>query len=99
MNVDDKVHGHQQDGIKGLLLILDVESVNHVLKLLNSGSLQDTYHLEEFLTVTLNGENLLEWDGCHQVRNEASFDVIPGDHPPRGDFLAIVIIVGRSEVN
>ena len=99
MNVDDEVDGHQQDGIKGLLLIPNIESVNNVLKLLNAGSLQDTYHLEEFLTVALNGENLLERDGCHQVRNEASFDVVPCDHPPGGDFLTIVIIVGRPEVN
>jgi hypothetical protein len=98
MNVDDEVHGHQQYGIKGLLLILNVEPVNHVLKLLNAGSLQDTNHLEELLTVALNGENLLEWDRCHQVRNEASFYVVPCDHPPGGDFLTIVIIVGRPEV-
>ena len=97
MNIDDEVHRHQQDGIKGLLLILNVESVNHVLKLLSPGSLQDTYHLEELLTIALNGENLLERNGCHQVRNDASFNVVPGYHPPGGDFITIVIIVSRPD--
>ena len=81
MNVDDKVDGHQKDGVKGLRLILNVEPVNDVFELLDAGALQDTYHLEEFLTVALNWENLLERDGCHQVRNKASFDVVPRDHP------------------